>query len=154
LAAGGSNLSRFFGYRLAAGAVVALSALAVIAIACGGEDSSSNLKTNGAVSESADGGFGVVGGTTSGTGNLQVRVNEPESLTAGGFAPGKSSQTAFRAWTAIGSGLGTLLIYLVVLSPIWMVIGGVAYLVYRRQADNLKQRSTPPIRTSPDKSDD
>jgi hypothetical protein len=79
-------------------------------------------------------------GTTSGTGDLQVHVREPESLTAGGFEPGKSSKTAFRVLTAIGSGLGTLLIYLLVLSPIWLVIGAVIYFVYRRQTHNLKRR--------------
>ena len=92
-------------------------------------------------------------GTTSGTGNLQVHVREPESLTAGGFAPGKSSKTAFRTLTAIGSWLGTALIYVVVLSPIWLVIGAVVYFVYRRQAENLERRNATAMRTSQNKSD-
>ena len=81
-------------------------------------------------------------GTTSGTGNLQVHVREPESLTAGGFAPGKSSKTAFRTLTAIGSGLGTALIYIAVLSPIWLVIGAVVFFLYRKGSQNLKRKPT------------
>lgn len=54
-------MSRFFKYRLTAVALVALSAIAVVAIACGGADSSSDLKTNG-VSESSDGGYATGSG--------------------------------------------------------------------------------------------
>lgn len=79
-------------------------------------------------------------GSTEGVGALQVHVREPESLTAGDFAPGQSSKSAFRTLTAIGSGIGTFLIWAIVLSPIWLIIGAVIYFVYRKQSLALKRR--------------
>lgn len=79
-------------------------------------------------------------GSTEGVGTLPVRVTEPESLTAGSFAPGDSGKSAFRVLSAIGSGLGTALIYIGVLSPLWIVIGIGVYLVNRNQRATTAKR--------------
>ncbi len=81
-------------------------------------------------------------GSTEGTGTLQVRVEEPESLTAGGFAPGDNGRTAFRALSSIGTGLLTVGIWLGVLSPIWLIAGGFALVLYRSRNRNIRRRSS------------
>lgn len=79
-------------------------------------------------------------GATEGAGSVKVRVSEPSSLTAGTFNPGESSKSALRALTAIGSHIGTALIYLAVLSPLWVVAGVAGYFFYRNSARNRNRR--------------
>lgn len=81
-------------------------------------------------------------GSTEGVDFLQVLVEEPESLTAGGFAPGDSGRSAFRALTAIGSGLATVGIWLGVLSPLWLGFAIVAFVVYRNRNREMMRRTS------------
>ena len=88
-------------------------------------------------------------GSTEGVGTLQIYVAEPPSLTAGDFAPGDSSKSAFRALTAIGSGLGTALIYIAVFSPLWIIIGIGVYLINRSQKAKFSRRPRQTMPTNP-----
>ncbi len=81
-------------------------------------------------------------GSTEGTGSMQVLVEEPESLTTGGFTPGDSGRSAFRTLSSIGAGLGTVAIWIGVLSPIWIIAGVVAFVIYRNSNRNLNRRTS------------
>ncbi len=87
-------------------------------------------------------------GSTEGTGNMQVFVEEPESLTAGGFSPGDSGRSAFRTLSSIGAGLGTAAIWIGVLSPLWIAIAAVGYFVYRNRQRNLARRTSETLSAS------
>ncbi|MDA0231966.1 MAG: DUF4349 domain-containing protein [Chloroflexi bacterium] len=81
-------------------------------------------------------------GTTEGVGVMQVRVEQPESLTAGGFAPGDTGKSAVRTLSTIGSGIATAAIWIGVLSPLWLLAGGGAFLVYRSRRANINPRTS------------
>lgn len=81
-------------------------------------------------------------GSTEGNGSMQVRVEEEESLTAGGFAPGDSGRSAFRALSSIGAGLGTAAIWLGVLSPLWLIAVVIIFLLYRNRNKNLARQTS------------
>lgn len=81
-------------------------------------------------------------GSTEGTDTLQVLVEEPESLNASGFAPGDSGRSAVRTLSSIGAGIGTALIWIGVLSPVWLVIAVIAYVLYRRRNRDFRRSAT------------
>ncbi len=72
-------------------------------------------------------------GSTEGSSFVDVFVEEPESITSGVFRPGDSGRSALRTLSSIAGGLGTALIWIGVLSPLWIAIAVAAYVVYRRQ---------------------
>ena len=80
-------------------------------------------------------------GSTEGVDTLQIRADEPESLTAGNFAPGDSSKTAVRALSSIGSWLGTALIYIGIFSPLWILAGVALFLLNRSRRAKLNRRT-------------
>jgi hypothetical protein len=57
---------------------------------------------------------------------MQVRVTEPDS-----FAPGDTSSDAFGVLSSIGTGIVQAGIWIGVLSPLWILAGVVAFLIYR-----------------------
>ena len=85
-------------------------------------------------------------GQAMGTAMVDVLVNEALGLSGTSVNPGETSRNAVRALTAFGGGLLNVIIWLAVLSPIWLAVGAVALFINRRY-----QRSVPrprPIRTS------
>lgn len=81
-------------------------------------------------------------GSTEGVGFVQVRVEEPEGLTTGGFTPGETGRSALRALSSIAAGLGTVAIWLGVLSPLWIAAAVIGYFVVRNQSRIQKRRTT------------
>lgn len=81
-------------------------------------------------------------GSTEGTGSLQILVEEPEGIAPSGFTPGESAKSATRALSAIAAGIGTAAIWIGILSPIWIVIGIIAYVLYRNNERNRNRRTS------------
>jgi hypothetical protein len=90
-------------------------------------------------------------GSTEGSGTTNVQVDPAQSLSAGTFDPGGTSKDAVRALSAIGSALGTMFIWLGILSPIWIVLGVVAWAVWWNNRRNTRRRR-PVARVEPPQS--
>ena len=79
-------------------------------------------------------------GSTEGTGSLLLFVEEPESIGASGFAPGDSGRSAARTLLSIGAGIGTGLIWIGILSPVWIIVAVIAFILYRNQKRRTESR--------------
>ncbi len=78
-------------------------------------------------------------GKVEGSSSFEVTVTESEGLIIGGWSAGNTGKSAIRALSALGQGLGTIIIWLGVFSPVWLIGIGVAYLIYRRQNQFFRQ---------------
>jgi hypothetical protein len=63
---------------------------------------------------------------------LFVIVNERPAWTVAGWDPGDTGRTAVRTMSRVGQGAVTGAIWLGILSPLWLVGGGAALLIWRR----------------------
>ncbi len=88
-------------------------------------------------------------GATEGTDALQILVDEPDSLNPTGFSPGDSGRSAVRTLSSIGAGIGTGLIWIGVLSPIWLVILVIAFVLYRNRNRSMRRGANESRQDSP-----
>lgn len=70
-------------------------------------------------------------GEVEATGSLQVLVNETDSWTYSGWSAGETGKTGVRALSGVGQGLGTVLIWIGIFSPVWIGIIAAVVLVRR-----------------------
>jgi len=70
-------------------------------------------------------------GQVEGFGYLSVEVIEAQGLVIAGWSAGDTARTATRALSVVVQGLGTLLIWLAIFSPLWLAGAAVAYGVIR-----------------------
>ncbi len=73
------------------------------------------------------------------TGSLQVLVNESRGWTVSGWSPDDTGKAGVRALSAVGQGMGTFFIWLVIFSPVWIGIIVAAYLFRRRRIRRSSQ---------------
>ncbi len=66
-------------------------------------------------------------GEVQGVGNRVVLVNEAEGLIIGGWSAGNTAKTATRTLSGVVQGAGTLLIWGVIFSPVWLALGAIGY---------------------------
>ena len=67
---------------------------------------------------------------------IAVFVQEARGFIIAGWSAGDTSKTAVRTLSAVGQIAGTLLIWLGIFSPLWILLGGVAYLIVRQVRRN------------------
>ncbi len=72
-----------------------------------------------------------------------VYVEQALGWTVGGWSPGEDGKDAVRALTELLQGLSTLLIWLVIFSPIWLIAAVVIWYLVRR-ARRYQSRRQPP----------
>jgi hypothetical protein len=70
-------------------------------------------------------------GSVEGSSSFTVRVAEDEGFIIGGWSAGATGKTAIRALSVVAQGIGTLIIWLAIFSPVWIIGGGVVYLIAR-----------------------
>ena len=70
-------------------------------------------------------------GEVLGSSSSTVRVTESRGLIIGGWSAGATGKTAIRALSVVMQGLGTLLIWFAIFSPVWLIGGGIFYLIVR-----------------------
>ena len=70
-------------------------------------------------------------GEVSGHAQVGVHVTRSEGLVIGGWSPGNNAKTATRALSGVAQAAGTLVIWLAILSPVWLVISGIIYGIVR-----------------------
>ena len=59
--------------------------------------------------------------------SFSVRVIESSGLIVAGWSAGSTAKTATRTLSAVVQTAGTLLIWLAIFTPVWLVLGGIAY---------------------------
>ncbi len=77
-------------------------------------------------------------------GEVSVFVQEARGLIIAGWSAGDTSKTAVRTLSAVGQIAGTLLIWLGIFSPLWILGGGVAYFIARQVKRNRARNPRPP----------
>ena len=85
-------------------------------------------------------------GEVVGSSSSTVRVTESRGLIIGGWSAGATGKTAIRALSVVMQGLGTLLIWFAIFSPVWLIGGGIFYLIVRLRRI-LRQRN--PVNEDP-----
>ncbi len=85
-------------------------------------------------------------GEVLGSSSSTVRVTESRGLIIGGWSAGATGKTAIRALSVVMQGLGTLLIWFAIFSPVWLIGGGIFYLIVRLRRI-LRQRN--PVNEDP-----
>lgn len=93
-------------------------------------------------------------GAAEAQGRVQVTVIEGEGWVIGGWSASETGRDAVRALSAVGQGLLAVLIWVAVLSPLWLAALAIGFVLVRRErrtreARNLKARqlaagATPP----------
>ncbi len=77
-----------------------------------------------------------------------VYVEQALGWTVGGWTPGEDGKDATRALTELLQGLSTLLIWLAIFSPVWLIAAAVAWYLVRRarryQSQRQPQDDSPP----------
>ena len=66
-------------------------------------------------------------GEVKGSSSFQVVVNESKGLVIAGWSAGNTAKTATRALSGVAQAVGSLLIWLAIFSPVWLVLIGIAY---------------------------
>ena len=72
-----------------------------------------------------------------------VYVEQALGWTVGGWSPGEDGKDAVRAMTSLLQGLSTLLIWLAIFSPVWLIAAAVVWYLVRR-ARRYQSRRQPP----------
>ena len=70
-------------------------------------------------------------GSVEGTATIEVFVQEAEGFVVSGWSAGDNLKSAVRALSGFAQGLGTVAIWIVTFSPVWIVVGLVIYLIVR-----------------------
>ena len=83
-------------------------------------------------------------GQVEGFGYLSVEVIEAQGLVIAGWSAGDTARTATRALSVVVQGLGTLLIWLAIFSPLWLAGAAIAYGLIRWRRYRRRRHSTMP----------
>lgn len=86
-------------------------------------------------------------GEVSGSSYTYIFVEEDEGLVIGGWSPGDNAKQATRALSVFGQGMGTLIIWTVIFSPAWLILGGIFYGIIRlnrRRRDRRQAEASEP----------
>ena len=70
-------------------------------------------------------------GEVKGSSSFEVVVKESQSLVIGGWSAGDDAKAAIRALSGFAQILGTLLIWLAIFTPAWLVLAGIVYGIIR-----------------------
>ena len=83
-------------------------------------------------------------GQVEGSSSFTVQVAEARGLIIGGWSAGATGKTAIRALSVVAQGLGTIIIWLAIFSPVWLIGGGIIYVIarVRRQRRHLGARDS------------
>ena len=83
-------------------------------------------------------------GQVEGSSSFTVQVAEARGLIIGGWSAGATGKTAIRALSVVAQGLGTIIIWLAIFSPVWLIGGGIIYAIarVRRQRRHLGTRDS------------
>ncbi len=84
-------------------------------------------------------------GPVEGFGYLSVEVIEAQGLVIAGWSAGDTARTATRALSVVVQGLGTLLIWLAIFSPLWLGGAAIAYGLIRWRRSRRRRNSTRPV---------
>lgn len=84
-------------------------------------------------------------GQVEGFGYLSVEVTEAQGLVIAGWSAGDTARTATRALSVVVQGLGTLLIWLAIFSPLWLAGAAVAYGLIRWRRHRRRRNDTMPV---------
>ncbi len=79
-----------------------------------------------------------------------VYVEQALGWTVGGWTPGEDGKDATRALTELLQGLSTLLIWLVIFSPVWLIAAAVIWYLVRRARRYQSQRQPPDSPPTPE----
>ena len=66
-------------------------------------------------------------GPVEGSSSFDVRVTESQGLVIAGWSAGDTAKTATRALSGVVLAVGTLLIWVLIFTPVWLVLGGIGY---------------------------
>ena len=66
-------------------------------------------------------------GPVEGSSSFDVRVTESQGLVIAGWSAGNTAKTATRALSGVVLAVGTLLIWVGIFTPVWLVLGGIGY---------------------------
>ena len=80
-------------------------------------------------------------GEVSGEASHYMYIEEDEGLAIGGWSAGDNATQATRALSIFAQGIGTLLIWAVIFSPAWLILGGIVYGVLRLRRRRRGERS-------------
>ena len=80
-------------------------------------------------------------GEVEASGSISVLVSESTGWVIAGWSAGDTWKSAVRTLSGLGQGIGTFLIWLAIFSPVWIVGGGAAVLVFRRLRHRLPVES-------------
>lgn len=72
-----------------------------------------------------------------------IYVEQALGWTVGGWSPGEDGKDAVRAMTSLLQGLSTLLIWLVIFSPVWLIAAAAIWFLVRRAKGYQSQRQPP-----------
>ena len=78
-----------------------------------------------------------------------VYVEQALGWTVGGWSPGEDGKDAVRAMTSLLQSLSTLLIWLAIFSPVWLIAAAVVWYLVRRARRYQSQRQPPDSPTAP-----
>ena len=81
------------------------------------------------------------------SGEIFIRVLEEPGLIVGGLEVGRAFKDAIRAFSVVVQGLFIVGIWLLIFSPLWIIVGGVWLFLYRRRRRNRANR--PPSEVGP-----
>ena len=84
-------------------------------------------------------------GQVEGFGYLSVEVTEAQGLVIAGWSAGDTARTATRALSVVVQGLGTLLIWLAIFSPLWLGGAAIAYGLIRWRRSRRRRNSPLPV---------
>lgn len=84
-------------------------------------------------------------GQVEGFGYLSVEVIEAQGLVIAGWSAGDTARTATRALSVVVQGLGTLLIWLAIFSPLWLAGAAIAYGLIRWRRSRRRRHSAMPV---------
>lgn len=76
------------------------------------------------------------------TSSFEVYVSESRGLVVGGWSAGDTAKTAVRALSVVGQALGSVLIWLAIFSPAWLIVGGVVFVAVRLNNRRRQQQNT------------
>ena len=84
------------------------------------------------------------GGKIEGSAAIEVFVHEAKGFVISGWSAGDNLKAAIRALSGLAQATGTVLIWLVIFSPVWLVAGIVIYLFlrFRRRMIDTSRRHT------------
>lgn len=84
-------------------------------------------------------------GQVEGFGYLSVEVIEAQGLVIAGWSAGDTARTATRALSIVAQGVGTLLIWLAIFSPVWLGAAAIAYGIIRWRRYRGRCHPAPPM---------